>query len=57
MPPLSSVFPSSWLALNAMRNNRQRFVRLDRHYLSVDSALVCAKIETVVRDRFDRPAE
>jgi hypothetical protein len=40
-----------------MRNNRQRFVRLDRHYLSVDSALVCAKIETVVRDRFDRPAE
>src|SRR4030088_1362507 len=27
---------------------RQRFVRLDCHYLTVDSAPVCAKIETVV---------
>src|SRR6266446_2774657 len=30
---------------------RQRFVRLDRHYLTIDSAPVCAKIETVVHDR------
>src|ERR1700694_3556755 len=32
---------------------RQRFVRLDCHYLTVDSAPVCAKIETVVRDRLE----
>jgi hypothetical protein len=34
--------------------------RLDRHYLTVEGALVCAKIETVVCDRLDRlvkPAE
>src|SRR6478672_22917 len=29
---------------------RQRFVRLDCHYLTVDSAPVCAKIETVVHE-------
>src|ERR1700719_1919128 len=29
---------------------RQRFVRLDCRYLTVDSAPVCAKIETVVHD-------
>ena len=60
MPPMSSVFPSSWLGLNAMRNNRWRSVRPDRHDLTVDGAPVCAKIETVVRDRLDRlvkPAE
>src|SRR5438105_2426442 len=32
---------------------RQRFVRLDCHYLTVDSAPVCAKIETVVHDRLE----
>src|SRR5207248_5022398 len=32
---------------------RQRFVRLDRHDLAVDSAPVCAKIETVVHDRLE----
>src|SRR5260370_34943021 len=31
----------------------QRFVRLDCHYLTVDSAPVCAKIETVVHDRLE----
>src|SRR5271157_1479855 len=31
----------------------QRFVRLDRHDLTVDSAPVCAKIETVVHDRLE----
>ena len=30
---------------------RQRFVRLDCQDLTVDSAKVCAKIETVVHDR------
>src|ERR1700726_3546196 len=32
---------------------RQRFVRLDRQDLTVDSAPVCAKIETVVHDRLE----
>src|SRR6266571_1629987 len=32
---------------------RQRFVRLDCHYLTVDSAPVCSKIETVVHDRLE----
>src|SRR5439155_12931655 len=32
---------------------RQRFVRLDSHDLTVDSAPVCAKIETVVHDRLE----
>src|SRR3984893_2432156 len=32
---------------------RQRFVRLDCHYLTVDSAPVCAKVETVVHDRLE----
>src|SRR3981081_3447249 len=32
---------------------RQRFVRLDCHYLTVNSAPVCAKIETVVHDRLE----
>src|SRR5947209_5830018 len=32
---------------------RQRFVRLDCHYLTVDSAPVRAKIETVVHDRLE----
>src|SRR5580700_5527604 len=32
---------------------RQRFVPLDCHYLTVDSAPVCAKIETVVHDRLE----
>src|ERR1700730_6979747 len=32
---------------------RQRFVRLDCHYLAVNSAPVCAKIETVVHDRLE----
>src|SRR5205807_8026917 len=31
----------------------QRFVRLDCHYLTVDSAPVCAKIEAVVHDRLE----
>src|SRR5260370_4318736 len=32
---------------------RQRFVRLDRLDLAVDSAPVCAKIETVTHDRLE----
>src|SRR5271166_6733707 len=32
---------------------RQRFVRFDRQDLTVDSAPVCAKIETVVHDRLE----
>src|SRR5947209_390738 len=32
---------------------RQRFVRFDCHYLTVDSAPVCAKIEAVVHDRLE----
>src|ERR1700730_8704220 len=32
---------------------RQRFVRLDCHYLTVDSAPACAKIEAVVHDRLE----
>src|SRR5260370_20685959 len=32
---------------------RQRFVRLDRQDLTVDSAPGCAKIETVVHDRLE----
>src|SRR5437016_9224568 len=32
---------------------RQRFVLLDCHYLTVDSAPACAKIETVVHDRLE----
>src|SRR5271166_416882 len=32
---------------------RQRFVRLDRQDLTVDSAPVCAKIETVVHDKLE----
>src|SRR5260370_13447008 len=35
------------------RRVRQRFVRLDCHHLTVDSAPVCAKIETVVHDRLE----
>src|SRR4030088_3267642 len=32
---------------------RQRFVRLDCHCLTVDSAPLCAKIQTVVHDRLE----
>src|SRR5438093_1445234 len=40
-------------AVSKSSRQRQRFVRLDRHDLTVDSAPVCAKIETVVHDRLE----